>query len=145
MPADSKTGGPRRILSDWVPVGLWCLFIFLQSAFPPVVKAPLFPFSDKAAHLFIYAVLGMLFYRAFKAPSKKRITAAAQAVLAATLYGASDEIHQAFVASRTAELGDVLADALGSLLGVGLFLGLFPAFRRPPDPSSMPSLGEIPD
>lgn len=145
MPIASKPGGPRRIFSDWVPVGLWCLFIFLQSAFPPVVKDPLFPFSDKAAHLFIYAVLGMLFYRAFKAPLMKKTAAAVRAVSAATLYGLSDEIHQAFVASRTAELGDVLADALGSFLGVGFFLILFPAFRSSPDPSSMPSPGEIPD
>ncbi|MBW1778409.1 MAG: VanZ family protein [Deltaproteobacteria bacterium] len=145
MPIASKTGRPRRIFSDWLPVGLYCFFIFVQSAFPPVVKEPLFPFSDKAAHLFIYAVLGMLFYRAFKAPSMKKTAAAIWAVSASTLYGVSDEIHQAFVPLRTAEMGDLLADALGSALGVGLFLVLFPAFRSPPDPSSMPSLGEIPD
>jgi VanZ family protein len=35
----------------------------------------------------------------------------------ATLYGVSDEFHQAFVAARQADGYDVLADFVGSILG----------------------------
>jgi VanZ family protein len=120
-------------------VVFYCLVIFLQSAFPPAVRDPLFPFADKGAHLFIYAVLGILFYRAFKTPSVKSATAAVWTVLSSTLYGVSDEIHQAFVPLRSAEVGDILADALGSALGVLLFMIVFPAFRNAPDRPSVPS------
>jgi len=44
-----------------------------------------------------------------------------QALLAlgvATLYAASDEIHQYFVPSREARFGDVMLDATGAALGL---------------------------
>ena len=40
------------------------------------------------------------------------------AITSSTLYGISDEIHQAFVPSRYAGAADALADAVGSVLGV---------------------------
>ncbi|PIP36186.1 MAG: hypothetical protein COS92_05115 [Desulfobacterales bacterium CG07_land_8_20_14_0_80_52_14] len=141
----SRVKTRRRLLSDWLPVLLYCLLIFFQSAFPPVVSEPIFPFADKAAHGMIYAVLGILFYKAFKTRSVKNPKAAGWAVLASTLYGVSDEIHQAFVPVRSAEMADVLADGLGSLLGVLLFVILFPAFRKSPTPAPEPPLQEIQD
>jgi len=38
--------------------------------------------------------------------------------LSATLYGISDEIHQHFVPSRTADIADMIADVAGSIMGV---------------------------
>ena len=35
-----------------------------------------------------------------------------------TLYGISDEIHQYFIPSRSADILDVLADCIGSTMGV---------------------------
>lgn len=40
------------------------------------------------------------------------------AVLIGVLYGASDELHQSFVPARSAELHDVLVDAIGVAVGV---------------------------
>ncbi len=59
-------------------------------------------------HLLEYAVLGFLLfpYAGFY-----------PAVLLASLYGVSDEVHQLFVAGRDASFVDVLADFTGSLLG----------------------------
>ncbi len=135
----------QRLLRDWLPVLLYCLLIFIQSSFPPAVSRPLFPLFDKAAHLGMYAVLGILFYRAFKTPRTPNRKAAVWAVFAAALYGISDEIHQAFVPERSAEAADFLADGLGGLLGVVSFVALFPNFRKPPSPRPGLLAGEIPD
>ena len=40
------------------------------------------------------------------------------AVLFSTLYGAFDEVHQAFTPERTPDARDLFADALGAALGV---------------------------
>jgi len=42
-------------------------------------------------------------------------------ILLSSLYGISDEIHQHFVPSRNADVMDVMADILGSILGVYLY------------------------
>jgi len=39
-------------------------------------------------------------------------------LLAAALYGVSDEVHQSFVVGRSPLATDVLIDTLGALLGV---------------------------
>ena len=51
------------------------------------------------------------------------------AILLATLYGVTDEFHQLFVAGRSADRYDVLADCLGASLGVA-FGWLASAVRR---------------
>lgn len=124
---------------------LYGLIIFIQSSLPPVVREPVFPYADKGAHAAIYAILAILFYRAFKEPSMGRLRAAGWAILASTLYGFSDEIHQAFVPSRTAEMADIMADFLGSVLGVWGFVALFPSFRNTPKPLGKAPFREIPD
>ena len=47
------------------------------------------------------------------------LSIAAAAVVVATLYGISDEIHQYFVPPRQVEVRDILADALGASLAAG--------------------------
>ena len=64
---------------------------------------------DKLAHLVEYALLGFLLGRGTQKPPL--------AFALAALYGASDEVHQAFVPGREACLSDWLADALGAALG----------------------------
>lgn len=82
---------------------------------------PVFPCSDKVFHLLIYVILGSLFYRAFgRMKGHGRITVVL-AVSASVLYGISDEIHQSFIPDRTAEMLDILADTIGSFLGVIIF------------------------
>jgi VanZ family protein len=44
------------------------------------------------------------------------------AVVAATVYGVSDEWHQSFVAGRCSEVADVVADFAGSVIGSSCFL-----------------------
>ena len=42
-------------------------------------------------------------------------------IFSSTLYGISDEIHQYYVPYRNSELGDVLADFVGSVAGVLIY------------------------
>ncbi len=67
---------------------------------------------DKLAHLVEYALLGFLLGRG--------TGRAALAFAVAALYGATDELHQAFVPGREASLFDWFADVLGAALGARL-------------------------
>jgi len=116
----------------WFPVLLYCLLIFIQSSFPASEYVPEFDFSDKLLHVGAYAVLGFLLYRAFSAMDNGATTVRliAISIFLTALYGASDEIHQYFVPSRSAELFDFAADAIGGIIGVFVAL-LILENRRP--------------
>lgn len=77
---------------------------------------PLLPVSDKVVHGVTYALLGTLMLRGLANARWSQVTGATAvgAVVLSALYGCSDELHQRFVTSRTPELADVLADALGA-------------------------------
>ncbi|MEK6193956.1 MAG: VanZ family protein [Deltaproteobacteria bacterium] len=110
----------KRFAYYWLPVLLYCLLIFIQSSFPASEHVPEFDFSDKLLHVGAYAVLGFLLYRAFSAMDNGATAARfiAMSIFLTALYGASDEIHQYFVPSRSAEFLDFAADAIGGILGV---------------------------
>jgi VanZ family protein len=78
--------------------------------------------SDKVGHALLYFGLGALVARAFAGGWFRPLTvrAAAAAVLVSTLYGVSDEMHQILVPPRSVEVGDVLADAIGSAAAAAL-------------------------
>jgi VanZ family protein len=103
----------------WLLVTLYCAVIFLQSAFPTPGNLPGIPGMDKLAHLLIYLLLGLLFSRAYGLtfPRLTVRSLLALAWLSTALYGASDELHQFFVAARSADFIDWLADAAGGVLG----------------------------
>ncbi|HKK91263.1 MAG TPA: VanZ family protein [Desulfobacteraceae bacterium] len=107
-----------------LPVVFYCALIFWQSSFASPASLPGFAFSDKLLHLGGYGVLGFLVIRAlwregFETDGKRLAMAA---IAFSTLYGLSDEIHQSFVSQRSAQAGDLAADAIGSCLGVAFFL-----------------------
>jgi VanZ family protein len=109
----------RIFVSYWLPVILYCLLIFIQSSYPATQSLPAIPFMDKLAHVGAYALLGFLFFRLFQSTSicKRAVPLVILSALASSLYGISDEIHQHFVPSRTADIMDVMADVTGSFLG----------------------------
>ena len=122
----------RRFLIYWLPVILYCLFIFLQSAFPSPVSTEGVLLGDKLLHLAGYAVLGALFFRALEAsrPRERAWALWALSALFATAYGASDELHQAFVPERSADMLDLAADAAGAMIGAGMAVWAAPRMRR---------------
>lgn len=105
----------------WLPVVALCLALFVQSGFPSPNIGPDFPFKDKVLHMAAYGLLAVLFYRACRAARPGRWSPLRLLVIGvcfATLYGASDELHQVLVVSRQADAYDFLADFAGSVLGV---------------------------
>ena len=115
----------RNFLMYWLPVVLYCTVIFIQSAYPAIAQLQEVPFGDKYLHIAGYALLGMLFFRAFRSLQigNRLFVASLLSIVASTAYGISDEIHQYFVPCRTADVMDALADMVGSSVGVlGYFL-----------------------
>ena len=116
----SKVEG-RSPLWLWGPVVLQMAIIFAASSIQNLGELP-GGISDKSGHSIGYALLGVLFLRAFTRGRFRDVTwrSAAAAIIIATLYGVSDEFHQTFVPGRTADRYDVLADCIGATLGVAV-------------------------
>lgn len=105
-----------------LPVIVYCIAIFVQSSFPAPESIPEAFSNDKLLHLAGYALLGALFMRAFRTyPIKNKRMIIMLSIICASFYGLTDEIHQSFVPSRNADIFDVLADTLGSVLGVTFY------------------------
>jgi VanZ family protein len=109
-------------LRAWGPAAAWAAVLFLLSAWanPPV---PLwFPGQDKVAHVGLYGVLGLAlaYGRGRAVPPPPHLLM----ILVGALYGATDELHQVFVAGRTPDPRDWLADITGLLVGYGLWQSL---------------------
>lgn len=91
----------------------------------------------KCGHLTEYAILGLLLWRSIHQPDKKnpkpwRWDEAGLALAIVLLYAASDEIHQVFVATRTALRSDVLIDTSGAAAALLLlWLGKTILKRKP--------------
>jgi VanZ family protein len=107
----------------WLPLIVYCLAIYIQSDLPSPEQLPSFEFSDKLLHFFAYALMGVLFYRAYhtlRIKDNLRMLILLS-VVSASLYGISDEIHQYYVPFRDASIYDVIANILGSSCGVYLY------------------------
>lgn len=111
-----------RMLFYWGPVAGYAGLIFYLSAqsHPDEDLPSLFgSLNDKILHAMEYAGLGGLCYRAFCRGASGRLAAHALflAILTASLYGVTDEVHQLFVPLRESSWQDWLADLAGSALG----------------------------
>jgi VanZ family protein len=95
------------------------LFIFIQSSFPSPIREPDVPFFDKYLHFIAYAVLGILFLRAYRTLrwGDDKIKVFLLSILSAGLYGISDEIHQYFVPGRNADILDAMVNFFGAVCG----------------------------
>lgn len=114
--------GWRRIVLYWGPVlGYAGLIFYLSAQSHPDEDLPslLGHVNDKVLHAVEYAGLGGLCYRAFRLGAAETPAARALvlAVLTASLYGITDEIHQLFVPFRESSWQDWLADVAGSTAG----------------------------
>ena len=106
------------LLDAWLPTLLWVGLIYLFSAnsvLPSFTQSlPDFIFK-KSAHMFVYAVLYLLSYRAIRLTvSPKRHTIHwLLAVVVCMIYAVSDEFHQLLVPGRYGTLRDIGFDMLG--------------------------------
>lgn len=87
-----------------------CLLAVLTLALLPPSRYVPTTVWDKANHVFAFAVLGVLGCAAYRARTAK-------VLLGLLAYGAAIEVLQALTPYRSAEAADVVADAVGLLLG----------------------------
>jgi VanZ family protein len=101
-------------LTTWAPVVLWAGLIFALSSIPDLGTG-LGTWDlvlRKLAHAAEYGVLGALAFRALRS--------APAALLLASAYAVTDEVHQAFVSGRHGSPLDWLVDTAGAFFGVVL-------------------------
>jgi len=106
----------RERPAGWLPAAAWAAILFHLSS-RPTLPVELASGLDKLAHFGAYAVLGVLLAVAALPRHPLYVP-----ILLGFLYGAFDELHQSTVPGRRAEVGDWIADAAGTLVGVILFL-----------------------
>ena len=108
----------------WSLVAAYAILIFILSSLsnPSPVPIPDIFMADKLIHFIEYAILGFLLFAALYEGMAVRKAVFLSFVMA-TIYGATDEFHQYFVADRDSDLFDLLADSIGGAAGaaVGVF------------------------
>lgn len=110
----------------WLPPLLYMALIFAVSSMKqPPLPMPKFEWLsiDKLYHFIEYAILSVLLTIAFLNAPPQRFPKKwiwVTVAIISILYGASDEIHQAFVPGRFATIADWVADVFGSVAGVYL-------------------------
>jgi VanZ family protein len=111
-----KPRNTLRIITGIAAV-IWAVLIFVVSAIP-AEGFPSHPgFLNYLAHFGEYLILGVLLTITINSPRRALWIAAVIAVIIASLYAASDEIHQLFVAGRNSDPIDWLTDTIGALIG----------------------------
>ena len=114
--------GWKAALLAWAPALLWAAGIFRLSAIPgdALPSLPGWWNADKLVHGIIFGVLGALGWRGVRATFGRGRSLTEQVIIAVactTLFGISDELHQAFTPHRSPDVFDVIADAIGGSLG----------------------------
>jgi VanZ family protein len=119
----------KGLLKYWLPLYLYAGLIFYISSIPKPLPQISIPYFDKFLHVIEYAVFGFLAARAFKNSKREALYKNFKilAILAAVAYGASDELHQAFVSCRDCNIFDLMTDLIGGTVGA-VFYGRYYTF-----------------
>lgn len=111
----------RRFVAYWLPPILYLGLIFGLSSMssPPIPKG----INQDLLHYPEYAVLGFLLARALQQGRHGRTSAGLLALTVGlcTIWGVSDEMHQAFVPGRVPDLLDLWHDFIGACAGAAAF------------------------
>ena len=111
--------------AHWLPAAAWMGGIFYLSQQSAPLGATGSAAWSTVAHLGLYIGLAPLLLWALARSAGPRTPGWALATVAfalTVLYGVSDELHQTFVAGRTASEADLGLDAAGATIGVTLVL-----------------------
>ncbi len=119
----TRQGVMGQVLWYWVPVGLYAGAVFYLSAQShPEDQLSSFllkEVSDKVLHAVEYGILSLLCYRAFRWAAGPAVArqAVVLAIVTASVFGITDEVHQFFVPLRESSWQDWLADTIGAAIG----------------------------
>ena len=100
-------------------------FDFVRTASETVLSGRVNYILRKAAHVTIFFFLTIFVLLGYRGVLKKKRLVVAATFLTVLAAAGLDELHQVFVAGRSASLSDVLVDSIGiaaALAAVGLFL-----------------------
>ncbi len=122
----------NRPAARWVLVAGWAGTLFALSAQSNLPTPPV-PGFDKFEHAGAYGLLAFLLARAWFPSLRPRPATHrwALVVLVTFLYGVFDEVHQAFVPSRSCDPWDAVADLSGAVLCAAIVGGLMRNTRWP--------------
>lgn len=124
---DGPGPSPRSVWRRWLwPLGFALAIVAESSQAAVTVPAGLWN-GDKVVHFLAFGLLGTAVLRAL-CISRPWLRALA-ALGVASLFGASDELHQYFTPGRSCDGFDWLADTLGAATAAGAYL-LWPDYRR---------------
>jgi VanZ family protein len=105
----------------FAPASLYYAFIFYLSSRSHDIKIDIL-FFDKVIHIVEFAFLGLLlsfgYFMSLKSPLMVK---AVLTICSGILLGGLDEFHQYFIPRRSVEFFDVIADAIGILIGLFLY------------------------
>jgi len=112
----------KNAIKHHAPAVIWAVVILSVSSLPKL-RAPSLgiPFSDKIFHGTEYLILAMLTLRSFVMLRGLNGKTILMVLALCGAFGILDEIHQSFVPGRDCNLGDILADSIGSFLGIALY------------------------
>lgn len=113
----------------WLPVLIWLGVIFAFSSYPTGTATEIIWWDfiiKKTAHVVEYAILSLLFYRAFINSGVNKKKAGILAIFISVSYGLSDEYHQSFTPGRTPKLRDVGFDTIGAIGIIYIVWNLLP-------------------
>jgi len=116
-----------------LPALLFAMLIFYVSSIPDK-SLPAFPIlsQDKLLHMLEYFIFAMLLHRACVHQVRYPVLANRAmffSVIAATLYGISDEFHQGFVPGRMVDPFDATANMIGALLFAFVYIKVYSRLR----------------
>ncbi len=77
--------------------------------------------TRKAAHIFLYLVLGVLIYNIVKEYGFTTKKAILLSILFSLSYAGFDEVHQLFISGRSGQVSDVMIDTTASAVGVAAY------------------------
>lgn len=125
----------KRIALAWLPAVLYMALIWALSSIElPDLPLARFPFRDKGIHAVEYAGLALFVAHAALRtwPDRSRLRLGAVAILITSGWGVLDEIHQAFVPGRSADVADLVADLAGAIAGTAARVALSSIRARTP-------------
>ena len=123
MHGTARQGTTVQVFWYWTPVVLYAGTIYYLSSQSHLEEhLPSFlleAVSDKVLHAVEYGVLAFLCCRAFRWAAGPAVArqAVVLAIVTASIYGITDEVHQVFVPLRESSWQDWLADTIGAAIG----------------------------